>query len=308
MTSLEKAFDAVRQQPFLPVEVASKIGVDSFLAKAFLDQLVEAGRVKATTEKVAGVPIYFVMGQELAAEAKLKKLLGVKTTATNFAKSVPQGPALEQKRADFKARLEEIERKEAEMKNAKEAKEIKITAKSQLRVRDLVKPKAEIAKPKVEASFIKKEEPKPAAPAVEEMEIPAKEISLKAEEPKAESIQENLAKAVKKLISGATSPVVEATLNQLNGAGAEIISQELRKRGKEAFIVAKIPSSIGPLQFLVIAMSKKTITKDDLSLAYAEGVEQKLPVLLYSNGKIAKPAQAYLDKVAGVVKFKQLVS
>ena len=297
MSNLEKAYDLTRKEPILPSEIASKLGVDSFLAKAFLDQLVEAGKLKMTSDKIAGVPVYFVAGQELIADSKIKKLLGIKPTATNFAKSVPQSPALEQKRAEFKARLEEIEKKEAEMKRAKD---IKIAAKAQIKVKDFVKPKVEV---------VRKEEPKPAAPAVKETEIKHIEIPVqpKVEEPKPESIEVQVVNAVKKLISGTTSPVVDATLNQLNGAGAEIISQEIKKRGKEAFIVAKIPSSIGPLQFLVIAMGKKTITKDDLALAYAEGVEQKLPVLLYSNGKIAKPAQAYLDKVSGVVKFKQLV-
>lgn len=301
MSNLEKAFDIVKQQPLLPVEAASKLGVDSFLAKAFLDQLVDARRIKATSEKVGGVPIYFVDGQELAAESKLKKLLGVKPTATNFAKSVPQSPALEQKRAEFKARLEEIEKKEAEMKKAKETRATKAA---------VIKPKLEIVKPKVDIP-IKKEIPKPAVHVVKEVETAKPQIAEMPSETKEiqekPSIEAQVVSAVKKLISGTTSPVVEATLNQLNGAGAEIISQELRKRGKEASIVAKIPSSIGPLQFLVIAMAKKTITKDDLLLAYAAGVEQKLPVLLYSNGKIAKPAQAYLDKVSGVVKFKQLV-
>ena len=296
MSNLDKAFDLVKQHPILPAEIASKLGVDSFLSKAFLDQLVEMGKIKITAEKISGVPVYFVAGQEMIADSKIKKLLGVKPTARNFVASVPQSPALEQKRADFKARLEEIEKKEAELKKSKD---IKIAVKAQVKVKDFVRPKVEI-------QVVKKEEPKPAAPVAKEIEIKPEEITPKVEEPKP-SIESQVVKAVKKLITGAASPAIELTLAQLNSAGAEILSKEILKRGKEASIVAKIPSSIGPLQFLVIVQSKKTITKDDLSLAYASGVDKKLPVLLYSPGKLAKPAQSYLETVSGVVKFKQLV-
>ena len=301
-SSLEKAFDIVRQRPALPIEVAPKLGVDSFLAKAFLDQLVETGKLKMTSEKISGVSVYFVSGQELVADSKIKKLLGIKPTARTFAATVPQSPALEQKRAEFKARLEEIEKKEAELKKSKE---IKIAVKAQVKVKDFVKPKVEV---------IKKEEPIPTTPTVKELEIKPKEITLKSavEKPTQEispkpSIESQVMTAVKKLITGSASPAIELTLSQLNSAGAEILSKEIIKRGKEASIVAKIPSSIGPLQFLVIVQSKKTITKDDLSLAYAAGVDKKLPVLLYSPGKLAKPAQNYLETISGVVKFKQLV-
>jgi len=316
--NLDKAFDIVRQQPALPVEVASKLGLDSFLAKAFLDQLVETGKLKMTSEKVSGVPVYFIAGQEIMADSKIKKLLGIKPTARTFASTVPQSPALEQKRADFKARLEEIEKKEAELKKSKD---IKIAIKAQVKVKDFVKPRAEIqvakpelnevqrgpAKPKVSLG---KEEPKP-APVAKEVEVAKPQAAEMPSETKEiqekPSIEAQVVKAVKKLITGAASPAIELTLSQLNSAGAEILSKEIIKRGKEASIVAKIPSSIGPLQFLVIVQSKKTITKDDLSLAYAAGVDKKLPVLLYSPGKLAKPAQNYLETISGVVKFKQLV-
>ena len=300
MSRLDEVFNIAKQKPVLPAEVAPKLGLDSFMTKAFLDQLVEAGKLKITSEKISGVPVYFVAGQEMIADSKIKKLLGIKPTAKTFAAVVPQSPALEQKRAEFKARLEEIEKKEAELKKAKAG----------IPKPKVVKPKAEIVKVKVEVPKPKIEEPKPASIAVIKAEDP-KEIT-KAEEIKVineskPSIEAQVVSAVKKLITGAASPAIELTLTQLNSAGAEISSKEITKRGKEATIVAKIPSSIGPLQFLVIVQSKKTITKDDLSLAYAAGVDKKLPVLLYSPGKLAKPAKNYLETISGVVKFKQLV-
>jgi len=292
MSRLDEVYNIAKQQPILPIEIASKIGLDSFMTKAFLDQLVEAGKLKITAEKIGGVSVYFAAGQELVADSKIKKLLGIKSTARTFAAVVPQSPALEQKRAEFKARLEEIEKREDELKKSKAGISKPRAARPRL---EIAKAKTEIPKPKIEI-LAKKEEPKPEEP----KEIP------KVEEPK-QSIEEQVVSAVKKLITGTVNPAIELTLTQLNSAGAEILSKEITKRGKEASIVAKIPSSIGPLQFLVIVQSKKSINKNDLSLAYAAGVEKKLPVLLYSPGKLAKPAQNYLETISGVVKFKQLV-
>lgn len=305
MSRLDDIFNIVKQQPVLPIEIAPKLNLDSFMTKAFLDQLVEAGKLKMTSEKISGVPVYFTAGQELIADSKIKKLLGIKPTAKTFAAVVPQSPALEQKRAEFKARLEEIEKREEEQKKSKAGIQKPKVARPKT---EIAKVKAEAPKPKIEI-LVKREEHKLIAPVVREAEIKPEEITPKVvveQEPKP-SIEAQVVSAVKKLITGAASPAIELTLTQLNSAGAEILSKEITKRGKEASIVAKIPSSIGPLQFLVIVQSKKTITRDDLSLAYAAGVDRKLPVLLYSPGKIAKPAKNYLETISGVVKFKQLV-
>jgi DNA-binding MarR family transcriptional regulator len=273
MSKLDDIFNIAKQQPVLPIEIASKLNLDSFTAKAFLDQLVEMGKLKMTSEKIGGVPVYFVAGQELIANSKIKELLNIKPTAKVFAQNIAQTPSLEQKRAEFKAKLEEIEKRESLTK--------------------VVKPKPEIIE-KTEIVPEKFEKPLPLLKVDSNQDIEKKPI------------EKQVVAAVKSLIVGKTSPVIESTLAQLNDIGAEILSKEIRKRGKEAIITVKIPSNIGPLQFLVIVQSKKTITKDDLSLAYATGVDKKLPVLLYSPGKLAKNAQQYLETIAGVVKFKQL--
>ena len=50
---LEKVFEIVKQQgPVLPVEVATKLKIDSFVAHAYLMQLAEANRIKAGKEKI----------------------------------------------------------------------------------------------------------------------------------------------------------------------------------------------------------------------------------------------------------------
>jgi hypothetical protein len=289
MSKLDAVFELVKQQPVLPIEVASKLGMDSFLAKAYLDQLVETGQIKATSEKVGGVSVYFTPNQEIIADTKVKKLLGIKPTAKNFAVAVPQSAEIEKKRAEFMIRLKDIEEKEKQLAERK--------AKLQV-----VKPKKAKVEHKPEIKII--EEPKPEikeAPKVEIVEVkPVLEVKEE-EKPKPSLLEE-----AKRFIIGEPSTIVEASLAWLAEKGAEIISKEMKKRGKEAVIAASIPSSIGPMPFLVFVLNKKSITEADLSIAYSEGVQKKFPVIIASKGKLTKTAKTYLSTISGVVKYKLL--
>ncbi len=296
MSKLDSVFDLVKQQPVLPIEIASKLGMDSFLAKAYLDQLVETGQIKATSEKVGGVSVYFAPNQELFADTKMKKLLGIKPTAKNFAAAVPQSAEIEKKRAEFMTRLKDIEDKEKLLaeKKAKlpvvKPKKAKVEHKPELKIIEEPKP---IDIPKVPIKDV------PEAPAPEE---PKLEIRAEVkEEPKPSLLDE-----AKRFITGEPSEVVYASLAWLAEKGAEIISKEMKKRGKEAVIAASIPSSIGPMPFLVFVLNKKSITEADLSIAYSEGVQKKFPVIIASKGKLTKTAKTYLSTISGVVKYKLL--
>ena len=70
-SNIDKAFDVVKTGPVLPVEVASKLGVDSFLANAYLSQLVDTGKIKQSTERVGNSFVYFLAGQEGAATTRI---------------------------------------------------------------------------------------------------------------------------------------------------------------------------------------------------------------------------------------------
>ena len=329
MASLDKVYDIVRKEPVLPVEVASKLGVDSFLARAYLTQLVDSGKIRITQETVVGIPVYFVSGQELLANSKIKKLVeSSKPTPKTFAPPTQTGksPEIDKKRAEFKARLEEIEKREQLDKERKAKARPKPKPK-------LVKPKepevpdvgeepepvttinvpitvgveAEIEEPKQEARAERGsagpsgtssalEKPKPSllkAQAEQSSDGPSKIVT-------------DFAREAKKFITGEPSSLVDTSLAWLSGVGASIENKELRKRGKEATIIANVPSGIGKMKFLIFVINKKTISESDLSLAYSEGVQKKLPVLILSRGKLSKIAQNYKQVISGVVKFKQL--
>ena len=114
---LDKVLEIVQKsQGVLPVEVASKLGVDSFLASAYLSQLAETGKIVRSNTRIGGTNLYFIPGQEKLAESKISSILEqAKKTAKMYA---PEGaasrtnPEIEQKRQAFAERLREIEEKE----------------------------------------------------------------------------------------------------------------------------------------------------------------------------------------------------
>ncbi len=305
--NLDKAFDVVRAQgPVLPVEVASKLGVDSFLATAYLAQLVETGKIKQTKERIGTSFIYHLSGQEGAANARIITLQqSGKKTARMFAREVPQSPEVTARQKAFADRLAEIEAKEIQAK---------ITAPS-------------VAERAVDKTVAK---PLPEVRTAEETHIrPQITHNSSTRETNQEfldrfkpAIAEQLAKPVQEVKSAVShfisevgkkiSPkqqdglLVEKALAFLVDGRADIISKELRKRGRDADIVATIPTSIGPMRILIIVRDKKTISEADLSVVYTEGQNKKLPAIFVTNGKLTKSAQSYHQAIAGLVKIKNL--
>ncbi|HKZ49493.1 MAG TPA: hypothetical protein VJ110_00625 [Candidatus Nanoarchaeia archaeon] len=331
--SLEKVYDLVKSSPVLPIEIGSKLGVDSFLAKAYLEQLMESGRIKMTQEKIGEARLYYVPGHEMLVNTRLKKLLEtIKPTAKNFAPAsaapaAAANPEVQKKRAEFMAKLEEIEKRDKELETKKLEKAAKMQKAALASKKDEETPK-EIshqpkAVPKAPSTTAKPapkeiaEEPSdtkeisPAAFGVsidyEEPEVEIAEVSIQtpsaeeAPKPKASMLEE-----AKRFIAGEPSSLVETALQYLASKEAEVTAKELKKRGKEAVIVANIPTNIGPMKFLIFVVDKKTVSEADLSMAYSEAVQKKYPVIVMSRGKLTKTARNYLNVIQGVVRYVAL--
>jgi hypothetical protein len=123
---LDKVLEVVQKIPggALPVDVASKLGVDSFLASAYLSQLVDSGKIVRSNQRIGGANLFFMPGQEKQAEFKIISILEQsKKTAKMYA---PEGESrkfvsseVEQKRVAFAEKLKEIESKESKSKARK---------------------------------------------------------------------------------------------------------------------------------------------------------------------------------------------
>jgi len=71
------------------------------------------------------------------------------------------------------------------------------------------------------------------------------------------------------------------------------ISENNLKMLDEGGMIVESSSSIGALKFLLVLKTKKTITEEDIILAYHQGQEKKLPVIFLADGKLAKKAEEY---------------
>ncbi|MEK6807806.1 MAG: hypothetical protein AABX75_02130 [Nanoarchaeota archaeon] len=309
MNNIDKVYELLRQNgPMLPVEVASKLGVDSFLASAYLSQLTDMNKVKPTKERVGSTFVYFIAGQEVAASNRVSTLLKpTQKTARMFASSVPAGAEVEQKRQAFAERLQEIEKKETEQKAIRQ-EQIRVEQKQEAQ-----KPQRSISeqikqdfldrfRPAIMETLQRKEVPKAPLPSPVKIEpLPAVDDKKLAQQMMAE-IQQKI--APKKILS--EGRLVEKAVLFLAESKADIISKDLKRKGKEADIVALIPSHIGNLKYLILVRDKKTITDADLSMAYTEAANMKLPALFMTHGKLTKGAEAYLQTISGLVKVKNL--
>jgi len=349
MTQVDKVLEIVQKsQGVLPVEVASKLNLDSFLANAYLSQLVESGKIKRSTVRVGGSYLYFLPGQEKLAESRIGSLIGpTQKTARMFA---PEGaekatPEVEQRRLAFVNRLKDIESGETKLRQAKKMSPNQFTEPGNRIMpitlkkvsQDVVGHEPSVAvggqlmpKPKKEEVVEEIEtvpEPAKVEPESEEIvetepeEVTYEELEIKTgieEQPKVEQKEEekpakSFAREVfeKTFFKKPEAPlepgkVVDTALAFLVDAGADIISKELKKKGKDADIVADIPTKIGNIKMLILVRDKKSITEADLSIAYTEGIHRKFPVLFITNGKPTKLARKYHEVIAGLVKFKSL--
>ncbi len=338
MSTLDRIFEIVQKNgPTLPVEVASRLRIDSMLANAYLSQLAESGKVKTSKEKLGGTFLYFMPGQEDAASKRAQSLIaGVKKTLKMYQKDdVRVTPEMQQKRTAFAERLKEIETKEKAAPKLEPQKNL--PEKIREHFIDMLRPsideihakekareeRIEAEKAEAEQAEEIKEQSKPKAPVREtqakvEKKIAPKEIQEKniilpfakelvkvvseiKEEPKPE-----LRLGKEKLPEVPAGDFVQLALKHLSSKDAIIASQSIKKKGKEADVVAEIPSNFGPIKMLVVIRDKKTINEADLSLAYTEGQTAKLPVLLLTNGKLTKNAQSYLKVISGLLKVMSI--
>lgn len=107
--------------PMLPVEVASRANMDSFMAKAYLAELIADGKIRASKEKIADSHLYYTPSQEAKISERLSqiKTFSQKTARTYAKDDVNVTPEVRAKRDAFAQRLMEIEKAETQRKHQK---------------------------------------------------------------------------------------------------------------------------------------------------------------------------------------------
>jgi hypothetical protein len=266
--------------PMLPIQVARDIELSTLFASAILSEMISNKILRVSNLKVGGSPLYYLPGQEPQLE-RFSNYLGQKEKETLI--------ILKEKQLIRDDLLEPANR--VAIRSIKDfAIPLKVPINNEEKIfwrfltlssEEAIKKIKEISKQKIVKIEEKKEEVKIVEkPAVAEHK--SKPIILKNDEGFSKKIEEYIKK------------------NDIK------IAQEIERKKKDLLYRAKINSSVGEIEMLIIAKDKKTITENDLNLALGKGQGMKLPVLFLSNGKLNKKATSEIEMFKSYLIFREI--
>ena len=100
--------------------------------------------------------------------------------------------------------------------------------------------------------------------------------------------------------------VVPTALSYLNSLKVQEVERFENPKKKSCLdLVVRAPTALGLINYWVKVISKKKLNEGDLSLAYNEGLDRKMPVLVLTNADLTKTAQNYLNTTGSFLKVKK---
>lgn len=293
----DKILELVKTKgPVLPVEISQETNIDLIFSGAILSEFVSRKLIFISNAKIGGSPIYYTKEQNpklpdrlynhLRSREKEAYDLLNKDKVLKDTKLEPAHRVAIRSLKDFAIPLNVTQNENTELfwkyflVNEEEAKNI---------IEELLK-KPEVLKHLPEKEIIKEKITLEKRPEVQEKQKAAEKLLKKPikEKPKQKDCFYEI---IKEFLSKNKIKILE-----------EIV---IRKQKDFEFIV-KLPSSVGHLEYYIKARSKKTINDTDLSLAYSESQQKKLPCLFITSGKLTKKAEALAKKLSGQLTLKQI--
>lgn len=279
--------------PVLPVHISKQVNTNLILSGAILSELASRNLIFISNAKIGGSPVYYTKEQEsklpgllydhLKSKEKEVYVLLNKERVLKDNKLEPAHRIAIRSLKDFAIPLNVIQNNNTElfwkyyMVNEQEAKNT---------IHELLK-KSEIVEPLEEKEIIKDLE-----------ELPKVPKKLEA----AEKLLQKPIKEKPKQKDGFHEIIREF----LGKNKIKIIEENVIRKQKDIEFVVKLPSSVGQLKYYIKAKSKKTINDADLSLAYSESQQKKLPCLFITNGRLTKKAIELEKKLSGQLTLKQI--
>lgn len=275
-----------REGPSLPSAISGRIGIPLLLMSALLSEMRGDKSVKLSNLKIGGSPLYYVEGQEAMLDNFMRYLelkeqeafeLLKKSEVVDEEKTQPAFRVAFRSMKDFAipvtVKLENGEKVFWKFHTTSdEVVNQKIT--ELLKTKEV---KQEIAKP-IEL------------PAEKPIEKSTEAIKIKLEHKKSERKPKDNDK-VKEKISEWLAKKGFAMENEIDDENNCIVS---------------INSQVGKLHFLAATRLKKSLSEADLSLAYQQGQQAKMPVLFLTNGILTKKAQAYLEQLGKLIVVEKI--
>ena len=273
--------------PIIPSQISKEIGLDILMTSAHLSELSSNGKLRISSLKVGGTPLYYLQGQESLLQ-------------------------------NFSQNLHEKEKKAFDMlkdKKILEDKELEPVVRVALRqIKDFAVPLHVTHQNSTELFWkwhlLSKDEASPLIKLLLDKKIthekeanemvPPKEIKdkiIEKEEAKKEikKIIEEKPKEIKKLIAKTDSFLSEIK-SYFSKNKIMIKNTEIIRKNSETDFILEVPSGIGTLEYYCKAKNKSRISESDLSSAYIQGQIKKLPVLFLTKGELTKKAKEMLSK------------
>ena len=328
MADDEKILSIVRLNgPVLPVDIAKGLKTNILIASAYLSELVARKKIKISSVKVGGSPVYYVPGQEAKLDKfaenlnekelrayevlKEKKMLRDEQLTplmrvalrqiSDFA--VPLNVTFEGKQELFwkwylvkdeeitpliQKELGGVEKKE-ETKISEAVEEV-VKEEPVLQTKRRGRPKKDVLQADLKPKQEIKQEQKIEKPKIETKQEPLKQnIEVKIEKPIIEQkIQEKSKITAQVAIENG---FIASVHNFFKQKEIRILSEEIIKKSTEVNYLVKIPSPVGELHYLCKAKDKKKSTDKDVSSALVEGQLKRVPVVYLYSGSLNAKAQ-----------------
>lgn len=314
--------------PSLPIQIARDLGMDSLFVSAFLSELVDDKKVKVSSLKVGGSPLYFLAGQEKDLERFYNYMHPKEAEAfillkdNKVLRDSEQEPAIRvalRAIKDFSAgfnrnseifwRYLQIPEEEAfilsekkyfvksiDKESIEEKKPIEIKNENVIEIKE--EKEGEKEDEKAEEKTETKEE-KPKKPKRERVK---KEIK---ENREISEFKNPLAAFEKPKKEKEKSEFALKVIDFLKENHFKII-EEIEHGKKEYKCIVQMNSILGPINFLTEAKEKKTVTDADLQKFLSEAQAIPLPALVLYTGELSKKAAEYYEKYFSILKTKKI--
>lgn len=294
MTDQDKILQFLRMNgPSLPSQIGKLLHTDLLLASAHLSDLMAQGKVKVSSLKIGGSPLYYVSGQE--------RQLAQYASGNMNPKDVQVLHSLQEKKLLREAQLPLLDKVALRsLKDFAIPLQVTVEGKKELfwkwhlcsveEAQDLLSTYFAPAPQEIGSMA----EMKPSLPPESMLSSPMASASLQILETAA---GRKSAKPRSKPTRQEEEffPQIEEMCKKLK---ITIEQKETIRKNAEMELVLKIPSAVGLMTYFCKARNKAKCDEKDLSAAYMQAQIKKLPLLLLYTGEWSKKAQEMLESGA----------
>ena len=299
----EKILAFIRMKgPSIPIHLSKEFSSNSIFIGAMLSELIARKRLKITTAKIGGSPLYYLEGQESRlgqllypylkeVHKKVYDLLRSKKVLREQDLEPWQRVALSEI-PDFSSRFTlmngesywrwyAVSDREIEVLLTPQPQIIQQTVDFQHAVQEQVHP--EVLDPPEIAS----EKP------VEVVSEPPQFVQKPVVEPTPKTPVEEKPSVKKPSLPDESFELVDRYFMDKN---IHVLSSDLIRKSSDYEFLVEVPSEVGNVKFFAKFKSKKKLNDADLSLAQNTAYLKRLPLLFLYTGELTNKAQEYAEK------------